>query len=77
MCQTCALACGPARLSRAKPNRHANAPEGQFRSLRTQQRAYAFTRAAGISVSQATVLSSPAFASNELVSVPPLSTTVA
>jgi hypothetical protein len=28
MCQTCALACGSARLSRAKPNRHANAPEG-------------------------------------------------
>jgi len=28
MCQTCALTCGPVGLSRAKPNRHANAPEG-------------------------------------------------
>jgi len=76
MCQTCAWPAAPVKLSRNRINmpmrlRANSAPSG-LNSVPTPS-----TRAAEISVSQATVLSSPAFASNELVSVPPLSTTVA
>ncbi len=77
MCQTCALACGPAssrernRIDMPMRLRANSAPSG-LNSVPTPS-----TRAAEISVSRTTVLSSPASASNELVSVPPLSTTVA
>jgi hypothetical protein len=57
--------------------RRANTPEGSFRSLRTQQRAYAIAALDLISTPRVWQYSQIDDLKRELVSVPPLSSAVA
>jgi hypothetical protein len=57
-----------------RTSRHTESPEGMFRSLRTQQRAYPIrARAIRVSCCNAAVLTGCRARMRELVSVPPLS----